>query len=372
MAPRWTGTSRSRLLSSRRSTTQRISRPQEYTLPLVPRQQPIHQPSPTPDDLARHPDDRVHEPLELHPQQAALLRPVRLLVPGMLRDRQREPGLQVPRQRRHHHERPVAHQVVHRRPQRVDPALQLRDQVLLVAPVVGLEHQLACGGLAVVGQVEPIADLVEQPRLALLHRDRLADHDQAVRPLAGRRPIVDLGHVLPDPGQRLEPALADDPVLDLLGTRSRLPLGRVLRRPSQFGPVRRGQVLGDRLEVGHRVDAEEERHALGVPGVELLGLGEVGVAPEIDAAEAGLAAEEDGQVELLGGPLMRGPVAGAVDDADHLAGVGQRDDQRVIAPGPVVGDVDALLAAGAGGDQRAVDVDDGLVEEVGRLLLARP
>ena len=33
---------------------------------------------------------RVHEPLELHPQQAALLRPVRLLVTGMLRGRQGE------------------------------------------------------------------------------------------------------------------------------------------------------------------------------------------------------------------------------------------------------------------------------------------
>ena len=137
----------------------------------------------------------------------------------------------------------------------------------------------------------------------------------------------------------------------------------------QLGPVRRGQVLGDGLEVGHRVDAEEERHALGIPGVELLGLGEVGVAAEVDPAEAGLAAQQDRQVELLGGPLVRGAVAGAVDDAEHLAGIGQRDDQRVIAPGAVVGDVDALLAAGAGGDERAVDVEDGLVEEAGGLLL---
>jgi hypothetical protein len=44
-------------------------------------------------------------------------------------------------------------------------------------------------------------------------------------------------------------------------------------------------------------------------------------------------------------------------------------DQRVIAPGAVVGDIDALLAARTGGDERAVDVEDGLVEEVGRLLL---
>ena len=72
---------------------------------------------------------------------------------------------------------------------------------------------------------------------------------------------------------------------------------------------------------------------------------------------------------MLGGPLVRGAVARPVDDAEHLAGVGQRDDQRVITPGAVVGDIDALLAAGAGGDEGAVDVEDGLVEEVGRLLL---
>ena len=41
----------------------------------------------------------------------------------------------------------------------------------------------------------------------------------------------------------------------------------------------------------------------------------------------------------------------------------------MIAPGAIIGDVDILLAARAGGDQRAVDVEHGLVEEVGRLLL---
>jgi hypothetical protein len=40
------------------------------------------------------------------------------------------------------------------------------------------------------------------------------------------------------------------------------------------------------------------------------------------------------------------------------------------APGAVVGDVDALLATRAGGDQRAVDIEHGLVEEVGGLLLS--
>ncbi len=101
----------------------------------------------------------------------------------------------------------------------------------------------------------------------------------------------------------------------------------------------------------------------------MFGLGEVGVAAEVDLTETGVAAEQDGQVELVGGPFVRGAIAGSIDDAEHFAGVGQGDDQWVITPGAVVGDVDAFFAAGAGGDEGAIDVDDGLVKEVGGLLL---
>ena len=346
-----------------------MNRPQKHPLPLVPRQQPVHQSPPTANDLARHRDDRVDEALELHGQQPPLLLPVKFPGAGVLGNLKRPPGLQVPRQARHHPVRPVAHQVVHRRTQRAHPALELRDQVLLVAAVVGLKHQTAGGGLPVVGQVESRADLLEQARLALLHRDRLADDDQPVRPLTGRRLIRDLGHILPEPGQGLELTRADDLVLDLLETLSRRPFGRGVWWSLQLGPGRCGQILGQRREIGHGVAPEEERHCLGVPGIELRGLGEVGLAAEGDLEEAGLTAEEDGQVELLGGVLVRRPVAGAIDDADHLAGVGQGNDPGMRSPGAIVSDVHPLLATGAGGDACAVDVEDGFVEEVGRLLL---
>ena len=39
----------------------------------------------------------------------------------------------------------------------------------------------------------------------------------------------------------------------------------------------------------------------------------------------------------------------------------------MIAPGAVVGDIDALFALGVGADEGAVDVDDSLVKEVDRL-----
>src|SRR5512143_1619103 len=78
--PSRTGASRSRLLGSVGSAPKGKNHPQEYPLPLVPRQQPVQAPMASADDLAGHHDDRVHEPLELHPQQAALLLAMTFLV----------------------------------------------------------------------------------------------------------------------------------------------------------------------------------------------------------------------------------------------------------------------------------------------------
>ena len=68
-------------------------------------------------------------------------------------------------------------------------------------------------------------------------------------------------------------------------------------------------------------------------------------------------------------PSCEGRLPGRLTMLSTSAGVGQRDDQRVVAPGAVVGDIDALLAARAGGHERAVDIEHGLGEEVGRLRL---
>ena len=104
----------------------------------------------------------------------------------------------------------------------------------------------------------------------------------------------------------------------------------------------------------------------------MLGLAEVGVAAEVDPQEAGPPAQGDRLVDVDVGLLVRGAVAAAIDQVERLAGVGQRDDQGMIAPGAVVGDVDALLALGVGGDEGAIDVDDRLAEEVGGLLGVDP
>ncbi len=59
-----------------------------------------------------------------------------------------------------------------------------------------------------------------------------------------------------------------------------------------------------------------------------------------------------GPIHLAGGPLVRGPVARAVHQPQHFARLGQAEDERVVAPGAVVGDVHAGLAR-AGGSRPA-------------------
>ena len=75
------------------------------------------------------------------------------------------------------------------------------------------------------------------------------------------------------------------------------------------------------------------------------------------------------RVEGRGRAFMRGTIAGTIDEAQDFASVGQGDDQGMITPDAVVGDVHALFALAGGGHQGAVGVEDGLVEETGGLVL---
>jgi hypothetical protein len=48
--------------------------------------------------------------------------------------------------------------------------LELRDQVFLITPLPGLLHDLGTRHLPIVGDVEEVADVIEQGRLASLDR----------------------------------------------------------------------------------------------------------------------------------------------------------------------------------------------------------
>ena len=132
------------------SATQRlaelIQQAEEDVLPRIPRQQPINDPPSRRENLRRNSHHRLPKRGEVHPQQLPLLLPMLLLPAAFLRQQQRRPGFQAPGQRAHHHVRPVREQIVHRCRQRPHVALELCQQVLLVAAAIGLEDDLF-GGL---------------------------------------------------------------------------------------------------------------------------------------------------------------------------------------------------------------------------------
>ena len=149
-------------------------------------------------------------------------------------------------------------------------------------------------------------------------------------------------------------------------------LDRIAGRALRFAVFQVGEPLGQGLEVGPGVDPEDEPGAVPVPAVQVPGPGEVGVPPVGDLAEPGPAAQGAGLVEVDVGLLVRGTIAAAVDQVERLGSVGQRHHQRVVPPHPLVRDIHPLLAPAVGGGEGAVGVDEGLLEEVGGLLLPGP
>ena len=126
------------------------------------------------DDLAGHEDHLADEAPELHGDVLPAV--------GLQVHHHGERALEVPRQRRHHHVGPVAHQVMDRHPERAHPVLQLLDHVLLVAARVGQPDDFRRAQVPSGGDVEEVADLVHQAQLALHPGDVLAHHHHPVRP----------------------------------------------------------------------------------------------------------------------------------------------------------------------------------------------
>ncbi len=128
----------------RQWATQRFDQPQEHALPGVPGQQAVEDSPAGFDDLAG-PDGSARGGTVLNSMRSSccFCWP-RACLPAArrLRQGQGQPGLEAPGQRRHHHVGPVAHQVVHRHPQGLHAALELGDEVLLVAAVVGQQDDL--------------------------------------------------------------------------------------------------------------------------------------------------------------------------------------------------------------------------------------
>ncbi len=101
--------------------------------------------------------------------------------------------------------------------------------------------------------------------------------------------------------------------------------------------------MGDFDQIGHRIETKDELRAIVIPTIEVLRQREVCIAAKKDFPEACFATTVGGQVEIERRVLVAWPIATTVDDEQRFASVGQRDDQRMVAPLTFVVDADALL-----------------------------
>jgi hypothetical protein len=113
-------------------------------------------------------------------------------------EQERGPCLDGPGERGDHHVGPVGVERVERGVERADAALELRNEVLLIAAVVGLRDDLGLGQLAVVGDVEEVLEVRGDADLASVLVDPFPQDDDAVvaRGLGGL--VLELGGVLGD------------------------------------------------------------------------------------------------------------------------------------------------------------------------------
>ena len=68
------------------------------------------------------------------------------------------------------------------------------------------------------------------------------------------------------------------------------------------------------VEVGHRINAEDERDVVLIPTVEMSRLSKVGIASKLDVAKSSALAQNGCSVEILCGLFVAGAIAAAVDD----------------------------------------------------------
>jgi hypothetical protein len=136
-------------------------------------------------DLTRYLNKAHQETFELHQQDVAPCRRSYCY--------QAVPGLQIPGQGCNNHISPIRNQSIRRHPQCIHPALELTDDVFLVAAVIGEQNYFLRSHLAVVGDIEKIPNILEQPSLSPFDRKVFPNHNHPVGLLAVGRTIVEFG-----------------------------------------------------------------------------------------------------------------------------------------------------------------------------------
>src|SRR5205807_2728696 len=173
---------------------------------------------------------------------------------------------------------PVGVELANRHAGGLDAMFQLLDQVLLLAAGVVFAHDR--GGTHElkrdIGDVEEVANLVNQPELALGGADPLAQEDEPTGLLSLPRPILDLGDVLLLEGQIAKSSLLGDGRLDVFAAS---PLGGLLspleRLPGSLG---KPHCPLDKARAG--IHTEDEFNAPIRPAIEVGREGKVSVSPQ--------------------------------------------------------------------------------------------
>jgi hypothetical protein len=199
--------------------------------------------------------------------------------------------------------------------------------------------------------------------------DVLTDHDHAILGSACCGPVRELSNFFGLQAQGCEFVFAHDGVFAIgrafAGLRFRFgSLTTMQGLPSVFR-----QKLGDIDQVGFGIETENEADAaIVVPAVEMFGLREIGIATEENLTKTGAEASAASSIQSLGGAFMGRTVARPIDETHDFAGVGERDEQRMIPPHTLVIDADALFVFGVGRHHGAVRVEDGAVKKATGLL----
>jgi hypothetical protein len=160
-----------------------------------PREQAEDQASSAADDLSGNQNHRLSEGAEVHSQQAVFFRSEFCLLlwsPGLF-ERQGQPALEIPCQGRHHHVGAVTDRGVQWCSKR-SHLFALADDVFLIAPFVGCQHNFFCGLLcaADIGDVKEEGRIIDQLSLTFCHRHLLVKHDHAIGLVAFARRISKL------------------------------------------------------------------------------------------------------------------------------------------------------------------------------------
>src|SRR5690606_3239295 len=232
------------------------------------------------------------------------------------------------------------------------------------ASICFMDHVFA-REVAVIGNVEEVSKFCAHAYLTSFFDQRLSEDDEPVSASGLRRLVLELGDVLGLQGDVVVSALEYDLILDtrLLGASFRFEDGVGLPDKLPILIVIDGLSLADHRLT--RVVAKDESYIEVGPAVEMSGEGEVAVASQEDVLKARTPTPVDGSVEYLGRMLMRRTISRTIDDEERLPCIGQRNEERVIAPDSFVREVHALLAGSLRRDHGSVRIDSGrLLDEL--------